>query len=300
MFLVYMDDSGDEYHRCFSALMIHESVWREALGKIRDYRRNLKISDGVFVTKEFHATDFVAGRGRIASSVVTKARRNEIFRETLRLVATLPKVQIINGFSARANERQVFERMMNRVNRTMAEWKSNALIICDQGKDYTGLVRRMSVYNPIASQFGTWPDGSKIKNIPTTRIIEESFVILSSPSSFNWQISVHTRSSEVKSCSQPKLSTGWRPHSKSSTQCVCGQRSPVIREVLESSANIDSFTAATPPRSRPVRLRCTAAPIPSPHADDCAASRAASSAARPCRPRAPRARSAARPETRAR
>jgi hypothetical protein len=173
LFLVYIDDSGDEHHRCFSALIIHESVWREVRGRIRDFRRDLKTSDAIFITKELHATDFVAGRGRISLEIVTKARRCEIFRETLRFIATLPKIQLINGFSTRAHEYEVFERMMNRVNRTMAEWKSHALIICDEGKDYTGLVRRMSIYNPIASQYGVWPDGSKTRNIPTDRLVED-------------------------------------------------------------------------------------------------------------------------------
>jgi hypothetical protein len=47
----------------------------------------------------------------------------------------------------------IFERMVNRINRTMAEWKSNALIVHDEGKDYTSLIRRMGVYNPIRSKY---------------------------------------------------------------------------------------------------------------------------------------------------
>lgn len=175
MFLVYIDDSGDERHRCFSALVIHETVWRESRELIRAYRRKLKQTDGVFITKELHATDFVAGRGRIGEDVVGKGRRCQIFRETLAFIATLPKIQLITGFSTRSNERALFERMMNRVNRMMAEWKSRAVIICDEGKDYTALVRRMSIYNPVPSQYGSWPDGSKIKNIPTDRIVEDPF-----------------------------------------------------------------------------------------------------------------------------
>lgn len=140
---------------------------------IRQYRRKLKASDGMFVTKEFHATDFVAGRGCVGTAVVTKARRCEIFRETLSSVASISKIRILNAIASRTSERQVFERLVNRINRTMAEWKSHALIIHDQGKDYTQLIRRMGVYNPIQSQFGTWPDGSPTKNIPTDRIIED-------------------------------------------------------------------------------------------------------------------------------
>lgn len=173
MFLVYIDDSGDEHVRCFSALILHESVWKESLDRIKDYRRALKASDGIYVTKEFHATEFVAGRGQIADRIVTKARRIELFKETLAFVTGLPKIQIINGFYGRKDERALFERMMNRINRTMAEWRSHALIICDEGKDYTPLVRRMMVFNPIQSRFGAWPDGSLLRNLPLTRIVED-------------------------------------------------------------------------------------------------------------------------------
>ena len=173
MYFVYIDDSGNEKTRCFSALVIHESIWRQAQAAIRQHRRNLKASDGMLITKELHATDFVAGRGRVGSQVVPKGRRCEIFRETLAFIAALPKIRMFNAIASRANERKVFEWLMNRVNRTMATWKSHALIVHDEGKDYTPLIRRMGVYNPIHSQFGAWEDGNPVKNIPTDRILED-------------------------------------------------------------------------------------------------------------------------------
>ena len=57
----------------------------------------------------------------------------------------------------------------------MAEWRSNALIVHDEGKDYTSLVRRMGVFNPVQSRYGAWPDGQPYKNIPTERILEDIF-----------------------------------------------------------------------------------------------------------------------------
>jgi Protein of unknown function (DUF3800) len=69
----------------------------------------------------------------------------------------------------------IFERMVNRINRTMAEWKSNALIVHDEGKDYTSLIRRMGVYNPIRSKYNCWPDGEEFRNFPTDRILEDIF-----------------------------------------------------------------------------------------------------------------------------
>ena len=173
MFFVYIDDSGDEKVRCFSALVIHESNWKASHAAVKQHRRALKASDAMLVTKELHATDFVAGRGRVGTEVVPKGRRCEIFRNTLTMVATLPNIRMFNAISVRAKEHQLFERLVNRVNRTMAEWKSHALIVHDEGKDYTSLIRRMGVYNPIKSKFGVWEDGRETKNIPTDRILED-------------------------------------------------------------------------------------------------------------------------------
>ena len=184
MFLVYIDDSGDEHSRCFSAVVIHESVWKECQQKVLGFRRALKASDGMYVTKELHATEFVAGRGQVGAGTVTKGRRNEIFREVLQLVASLPKIRLLNAFAPRHSERFVFEILINRINRTMAEWKSHALIIHDEGKDYTPLVRRMSVYNPVPSRFGSWPDGKTYRNMPIDRIIEDIVFRDSRSSSF--------------------------------------------------------------------------------------------------------------------
>jgi hypothetical protein len=170
---VYIDDSGDEKIRCFSALFIHESVWKQAHDAIKNHRRNLKRTDSMFVTKELHATEFIAGRGRVGREIVSKGRRCTIFRETLRLIAGLPNVHLMNCIATKANEKQVFERMMNRVNRAMADWRSNALIVHDEGKDYTSLIRRMCVYNPIRSKFGRWSDGKEYKNFPTVHILED-------------------------------------------------------------------------------------------------------------------------------
>lgn len=129
--------------------------------------------DGMLVTRELHATEFVAGRGRVGTQIVTKGRRCEIYRQTLELISSLPKAHLMNAVGPRASDRTLFERLINRLNKAMADWRSNALIIHDEGKDYTSLVRRMCVYNPIRSRYGRWPGGKLVKNIPTDRILED-------------------------------------------------------------------------------------------------------------------------------
>src|SRR2546428_1846667 len=168
-----MDDSGDDNLRVYSALVLHESIWKSTLESIKQYRRAMKKQHGIFVTLELHATDFVSGRGRIAPRVVPKGARCRIFKETLDFIAKLPGVQLFNAAAPCHCEKLVFERLINRINTTMDKHKKNVILFSDEGKDYTHLVRRMMVFNPIPSMYGKWPGGKAYKNIPLNRIIED-------------------------------------------------------------------------------------------------------------------------------
>jgi len=57
----------------------------------------------------------------------------------------------------------------------MSAWDSKCILVSDEGKDYSKLIRKMRVHNPIPSQFQIWPDGSQNRNIPLDRIIEDLF-----------------------------------------------------------------------------------------------------------------------------
>lgn len=176
MHLVYIDDSKDEELCIFSALAVSAALWQDAFQQVRSFRRELKKSDGIFVYKELHAWKFVSGRGRIADRVVPKGRRCQLFKEALKLVAGLPGVRLFNASFPRKDDERAFEWLLNRINRTMEAWDSYTVLICDRGKDYTRLKRRMSVYNPISSRYGYWDEtGTITKNIPIDRIIEDPF-----------------------------------------------------------------------------------------------------------------------------
>jgi len=178
MHLIYIDDSRDEHACVFSALAIPADQWRAAFQKVRQFRRDLKKSDGIYVYQELHAWKFVSGRGNIADRVVPKGRRCQIFKDALQTMAGLPGARLFNAvFPAKEDER-AFEWLVNRINRTMQAWDSRAILICDEGKEaaFTRLTRRMGVYNPIPSRFGVWRDtGATAKNIPIERIIEDPF-----------------------------------------------------------------------------------------------------------------------------
>jgi len=178
MHLIYTDESRDEALCIFSALAIPMDQWRMAFQAIRNFRRALKKTYGIFVYKELHAWKFVSGRGAISSQIVTKSQRCGIFREALQMTATLPGARLFNACFPRNQDERAFERLVNRINRTLETWGSYAILISDKGKEvaYTRLLRRMNVYNPIPSGYGVWPDtGDRFKNIPITRVIEDPF-----------------------------------------------------------------------------------------------------------------------------
>jgi hypothetical protein len=181
--ICYLDDSGDEAVRAFSLISVPVSEWRKCFNAVKDYRRRLRQRDGIFIKKEFHATEFVAGRGHIANRDISKTRRCEIYRECIGEIARLPGIRLFNAIGPKQHERRIFERLMNRLNRALLEWDSQAICVSDEGKDYNRLVRQMNVFNPIPSMFGLWPDG-RTKNIVIGRIVEQLFYRKSEESYF--------------------------------------------------------------------------------------------------------------------
>jgi hypothetical protein len=154
-------------------LAVADIDWNGTFLRLKEYRRELKKQHGIFMTKELHATEFVAGRGKISTKIVAKGTRCRLFRETLAFVAQLRGVRLFNAISPKGYEALIFERLMNRINTNMRKSGSNALIIHDHGKDYTSLVRRLRVYNPIQSKYDAWPGGETHKNVTLDNILED-------------------------------------------------------------------------------------------------------------------------------
>jgi Protein of unknown function (DUF3800) len=129
------------------------------------------------VSKELHACDFVAGRGKISTRTVLKYERCTIFKEAMTLLSQIPEICLFNACLPKKREDWAFERLINRIDRTLKAWNSHGIIILDQTKElhYTRLIRKMSKFNLIPSQYDRWPSGEKNKNIPIERVIEDIF-----------------------------------------------------------------------------------------------------------------------------
>lgn len=173
MHFIYIDDSGEGRRKIFSAIAVPVRYWNDVFQRVKHWRQDLHIQHGIPLNYELHATKFVRGRGRGASGL---RRRSAIYFDTFRLLNELPGVGVFNVCFDNGNTARAFERLLNRINRTMKAKGSYAHLICDEGDEakYTKMYRRMRVMNQIPSAYGTWAhSGKQTDNIPLDRIIED-------------------------------------------------------------------------------------------------------------------------------
>ena len=177
MLFVYMDDTGDTEHIGFTALLMDDKIWNDTFSAVKEFRKRLNADYGIYLSKELHAWKFVSGRGRPSPKRISVAKRIDIFNQTLKFVSELPDVKLINAYSTRQKKERLYERLMGRIDRTANSENKNAIIITDEGDEhfYRKIYRRLKVYNPVASRFGTWPDGNSWKNLPLQHLLEDPF-----------------------------------------------------------------------------------------------------------------------------
>lgn len=178
MHFVYIDDSTDRPTNIFSAIAIPCERWNEAFAFLKSWRQHLKEKHGIPVAFEIHATHFLSGRGSGKTiGHIPRHTRAQIFHKHFQVVEYMSRfdVRVFNVCNAGDDQFRAFERLLNRINRTMQSWDSHAFLICDEGKEaqYRRLVRRMRVFNPIPSNREVWENGEVFKNLPIDRIIED-------------------------------------------------------------------------------------------------------------------------------
>lgn len=192
--IAYIDESYDDEKFCMSVLIVPVARWREDFNTVKDWRRNLRTRYGIFVNKELHATDFVAGRGKIGHRMVPKALRAQIFLEAMDLLASLDEVAVISGVWSKLGlthagvHTMAFSRIQERLQRRCQGTGGHILRFVDKGRkdELRKVSRRSAVFNPVGSQFGYWPEGAS-RNIPNTRLIEDP-VFRDSESSYFLQL----------------------------------------------------------------------------------------------------------------
>lgn len=175
MWFAYIDESKDPGKFCtYTALITTGDSWTTTFAKVREFRKELNRTHGVFLSYELHASKFVPGRGRPAKRAVLKSERAEIFKKALRFVADSQAFVVVSSVST--SEQFALERLVNRINKTAKARGEQALLFFDEGgeAEIRKRLRRMSVFNPIPSNRGYWVDtGKRTKNIPLDFILED-------------------------------------------------------------------------------------------------------------------------------
>lgn len=173
MHFVYIDDSGDDVKSCFSALIVPMENWRQSLDHLMGARRMMRGSDGVYIAKELHSTDWNSGKGRLAKHPINKQRRVSLFDFFLSSIAMLPNAQLINACVPLLEKDRAFQFLLQRIENNMQKRNSRCIIFSDEGKSYDSIRRRMSHFNYIPSRFGAWQDGRSSKNLVSDHIVED-------------------------------------------------------------------------------------------------------------------------------
>lgn len=167
MHFAYIDDSKGDRSVCYSAIVIPAQSWNSALASLIEMRRQMAATDGIFIRKELHATEWVGGRGRIARDFVPKAARARLFRFVMQTIADLPNVCIFNAYAHKSQEERLFDRLLNRIHINMQKQNSQAIIFSDEGKNYDAMLRRLRRFNPVSFR------GRPTRNDPLDRIVED-------------------------------------------------------------------------------------------------------------------------------
>ena len=74
---------------------------------------------------------------------------------------------------SRRYEQASLDRLLNRINRSVASANRHTFLIFDEGKEemIARLYRRLKVHNHVPSRFDLWEDGEKTRNIPIEQVI---------------------------------------------------------------------------------------------------------------------------------
>ena len=186
MRLYYIAESKGPRYYVRSALGVDAERWNDFAHDIREWRTALRDRYGIPINRELHACDLLAGRGKLARSGnsdrrLTPRQGAEIFTAGLRRIEDAARdvggIEVINvclhKHDARGYERMSLDRLLNRINTSVASADRHAFLIFDEGRErmVSQFYHRLRGRNHVPSRYQTWEDGERTKNIPIERVI---------------------------------------------------------------------------------------------------------------------------------
>ena len=186
MRLYYIDESEGPRYYVRSALGVDSDKWNDLFTYVHAWRVELRDRYGIPLNRELHACDLLAGRGLLAKNGDANERLSpqhgaEVFLSGLcRLEATarnLGGIEVINVClhkpRSRNHEQASLNRLLNRINTSVAAAERHAFLIFDEGREemISRLYRKLKVRNQVPSRYEAWEDGEKTRDIPNQQII---------------------------------------------------------------------------------------------------------------------------------
>ena len=186
MRIYYIDESEGPRYYVRTALGVDAERWNGLHGRILDWRTAMEADYYVPRSRELHACNLLAGRGKLArvdgaDRRLSPEQGTEIFMNGLRIIESAARhpggVEVVNVCLHKADvkgyERVSLDRLLNRINSSVAAEGRFAHLIFDEGGErmVRRLYGRLRSTNPVPSRYETWEDGAPTKNIPIERII---------------------------------------------------------------------------------------------------------------------------------
>ena len=186
MRLYYIDESEGPRYYVRTALGVDAERWNALHQRVLDWRLELRDRYAVPTDRELHACDLLAGRGKLAHDGNTDRRLApeqgvEIFTGGLRVIEdaarTIGGVEVVNVClrkpDVRGYERASLDRLLNRINTSVAAANRHAFLIFDEGREemVTRLYSRLRSRNPVPSRYEVWEDGERTRDIPIENVI---------------------------------------------------------------------------------------------------------------------------------
>ena len=186
MRLYYIDESEGPRYYVRTALGVDAERWNDLFQDIHAWRLELQDRYAVPTGRELHACDLLAGRGKLAREGgidrrLTPEQGAEVFTGGLRRIEdagrSIGGIEVINVCLRKSDvkgyERVSLDRLLNRINTSVAAAARHAFLIFDEGKEEMvhRLYHRLRGRNPVPSKYEVWEDGERTRNIPIERVI---------------------------------------------------------------------------------------------------------------------------------
>ena len=186
MRIYYIDEADGPTCYVRSALGVDAERWNSLHSSVQSWRYAMAGDYNIPISRKLDACDLLARRGSLVridntGRRLTPEQGAEIFMDGLRIIegAAFRRggIEVINVCLRKADvkeyERVGLDRLLNRINRSVAEDGRYAHLIFDEeGEWMVGqLYDRLRERNPVPSKYEVWEDGAPTKDIPIERII---------------------------------------------------------------------------------------------------------------------------------